>query len=248
MLATLCARTPEAPGCSGTTSRTRTRYERREPHGPARVGGRGPDRPGEPDPARPPARPQADGRQARAVELLEAFGLADAAGKLVKQYWRHAPPARHRRASSSLPQVMFLDHHRPRPAPAQPGLGHRPLPGRGGNDDPALHPVPRRGRPARRRNRRDRPRHGDRRGHAGPAQGTAGALHVRLLDPDQRPEAERVLSRELDAVHLEPDPRRRPALAPPPAAPPRRLPSCRAGSRSPTSRWDSRASTRSFWR
>jgi daunorubicin/doxorubicin transport system ATP-binding protein len=33
----------------------------------------------------------------------------------------------------------------------------------------------------------------------------SGALHVRLLDPAQRPEAERVLGRELDAVHLEPD-------------------------------------------
>ncbi len=34
-----------------------------------------------------------------------------------------------------------------------------------------------------------------------------GALHVRLLDPEQRPEAERVLSRTLDAiVHLEADP------------------------------------------
>ena len=57
-----------------------------------------------------------------------------------------------------------------------------------------------------------------------------GALR-RLLDPDQRPEAERVLSRELDAVHLEPDPAALPALAPPPAAPPRRLPSCRAPGR-----------------
>src|SRR5687768_17849477 len=34
----------------------------------------------------------------------------------------------------------------------------------------------------------------------------SGALHVRLLDPDQRDEAERILARELDAVHLEPDP------------------------------------------
>ena len=33
-----------------------------------------------------------------------------------------------------------------------------------------------------------------------------GALHVRLLDPDQRPEAERVLERELGSVYLEPDP------------------------------------------
>ena len=34
----------------------------------------------------------------------------------------------------------------------------------------------------------------------------SGALHVRLLDPEQRPEAARVLERELGAVTLEPDP------------------------------------------
>src|SRR5918992_2097500 len=34
----------------------------------------------------------------------------------------------------------------------------------------------------------------------------SGALHVRLLDPEQRPEAERVMSRELGTVHLEADP------------------------------------------
>src|SRR5918996_744926 len=34
----------------------------------------------------------------------------------------------------------------------------------------------------------------------------SGALHVRLLDPEQRPEAERVLAQELDSVHLEADP------------------------------------------
>ena len=34
----------------------------------------------------------------------------------------------------------------------------------------------------------------------------AGGLHVRLLDPEQRPEAERVLARGLGSVHLEPDP------------------------------------------
>jgi daunorubicin/doxorubicin transport system ATP-binding protein len=34
----------------------------------------------------------------------------------------------------------------------------------------------------------------------------SGALHVRLLDPDQRPEAERVLAGKLGTVHLEPDP------------------------------------------
>ncbi|HZG48992.1 MAG TPA: ATP-binding cassette domain-containing protein [Thermoleophilaceae bacterium] len=34
----------------------------------------------------------------------------------------------------------------------------------------------------------------------------SGALRVRLLDPEQRAEAERVLARELGSVHLEPDP------------------------------------------
>ena len=34
----------------------------------------------------------------------------------------------------------------------------------------------------------------------------SGALHVRLLDPEQRPEAERILSGQLGTVHLEPDP------------------------------------------
>src|SRR5918999_604843 len=34
----------------------------------------------------------------------------------------------------------------------------------------------------------------------------AGAMHVCLLDPGQRPEAERVLARELDTVHLDPEP------------------------------------------
>ena len=34
----------------------------------------------------------------------------------------------------------------------------------------------------------------------------SGTLHVRLLDPEQRPEAERVLSGELGSVHPDPDP------------------------------------------
>jgi ABC-2 type transport system ATP-binding protein len=33
-----------------------------------------------------------------------------------------------------------------------------------------------------------------------------GALHVRLLDPEQRPEAERLLADELGTVHREADP------------------------------------------
>jgi ABC-2 type transport system ATP-binding protein len=34
----------------------------------------------------------------------------------------------------------------------------------------------------------------------------SGALHLRLLDPEQRAEAQAILSRELGTVHLEPDP------------------------------------------
>ena len=34
----------------------------------------------------------------------------------------------------------------------------------------------------------------------------SGSLHVRLLDPEQRQEAVRLLERELGTVHLEPDP------------------------------------------
>ncbi len=44
----------------------------------------------------------------------------------------------------------------------------------------------------------------------------SGAMHVRLLDPDQRPDAERVLSRALNApVHLESDPPALSASCPP---------------------------------
>jgi ABC-2 type transport system ATP-binding protein len=44
----------------------------------------------------------------------------------------------------------------------------------------------------------------------------SGAMHVRLLDPDQRPEAEQVLARALEApVHLEPDPAALSAACPP---------------------------------
>ena len=75
----------------------------------------------------------------------------------------------------------------------------------------------------------------------------SGALRVRLLDPEQRPEAERVLDRELGAVTLEPDPA---ALsAPVRRRRPGRLRRRRAGpgrrARSPTSRSASPAWTRS---
>ena len=90
----------------------------------------------------------------RAAELLEAFGLADAAEPPGQELLgRHAPPARHRRehrrhARADVPRRA---DHRPRPALAQPGLGHHPRARRPGHHRAAVHAVPRRGRPARRR-------------------------------------------------------------------------------------------------
>ena len=110
----------------------------------------------------------------RAGELLEAFGLAEAAATLVKNY--SGGMRRRLDIAASIvvtPQLMFLD---------EPTTGLDPRSRNqvwdiirtlvaDGHDDPALHAVPRGGRPARRRHRRDRPRQGDRRGDAGPAQG-----------------------------------------------------------------------------
>ena len=108
------------------------------------------------------------------TELLEAFGLAEAAGQLVKHY--SGGMRRRLDIAASIvvtPELMFLD---------EPTTGLDPrsrnqvwdiiraLVGRR-HHDPAVHAVPRGGRPARRRDRRDRPRQGDRRGHARPAQG-----------------------------------------------------------------------------
>ena len=149
--------------------------------------------------------------KARAVELLEAFGLADAAGKLVKQY--SGGMRRRLDIAASLvvtPQVMFLD---------EPTTGLDP---RSRNQvwDIVRYLVAEGTTILLCTQYLDEADqladgiavidHGTVIAEGTPAQLKAsvggGALHVRLLDPDQRPEAERVLSRELDAVHLEPDP------------------------------------------
>jgi ABC-2 type transport system ATP-binding protein len=147
----------------------------------------------------------------RSAELLEAFGLADAAGRLVKNY--SGGMRRRLDIAASIvvtPELMFLD---------EPTTGLDP---RSRNQvwdiiramvaggatillctqylDEADQladgiavidrgKVIAEGTPAQLK-----------------ASVGSSALHVRLLDPEQRPEAERVLDRELGAVHLEPDP------------------------------------------
>jgi ABC-2 type transport system ATP-binding protein len=147
----------------------------------------------------------------RAGELLEAFGLADAAARLVKHY--SGGMRRRLDIAASLvvtPQLMFLD---------EPTTGLDPrsrnqvwdiiraLVAEGttillctqyldeaDNLADGIAVID----------------HGRVIAEGTPGQLKAsvgsGALHVRLLDPEQRPEAERVLERELGSVHLEPDP------------------------------------------
>ena len=147
---------------------------------------------------------------------------------------RHAPPARHRRqhrrhARAAVPRRA---DHRARPAQPQPGLGHRPRAGRRRAPPCCSHPVPRRGRPARRPDRGHRPRQGDRRGHARRAEGVGRRRRrctCALHDPAQRHGGRAtVLARALGARStLESDPA---ALSRP-----RRRRRARRGRRSPSS-------------
>jgi ABC-2 type transport system ATP-binding protein len=149
--------------------------------------------------------------KARAAELLDAFGLTEAAGRLVKNY--SGGMRRRLDIAASIvvtPQVMFLD---------EPTTGLDPrsrnqvwdivraLTGEGTTillctqyldeadqlaDGIAVidqGKVIAEGTPAQLK-----------------ASVGSGALRIRLLDPEQRPQAERVLAGELDSVHLEPDP------------------------------------------
>jgi ABC-2 type transport system ATP-binding protein len=154
--------------------------------------------------------PRADAK-ARATELLEAFGLTEAAGKLVKNF--SGGMRRRLDIAASIvvtPELMFLD---------EPTTGLDPRSRNqvwdiiralvaGGTtillctqyleeadqlaDGIAVID------------------HGKVIAEGTPGQLKAsvgsGALHVRLLDPEQRPQAEQLLGRELGSVHLEADP------------------------------------------
>ena len=149
--------------------------------------------------------------KARAAELLEAFGLAEASGRLVKNF--SGGMRRRLDIAASIvvtPQLMFLD---------EPTTGLDPrsrnqvwdiiraLVAEGTTILLCTQYLDEADQLADRIAVID---HGKVIAEGTPGQLKAsvglGALHVRLLDPDQRDEAERVLARELGAVHLEPDP------------------------------------------
>jgi ABC-2 type transport system ATP-binding protein len=149
--------------------------------------------------------------KARAGELLEAFELEDAAGRLVKHY--SGGMRRRLDIAASIvvtPELMFLD---------EPTTGLDPrsrnqvwdivraLSGQGTTILLCTQYLEEADRLAEGIAVID---HGRVIAEGTPSQLKASvgssALHVRLLDPEQRPEAERVLARELTTVHLEPDP------------------------------------------
>ena len=149
--------------------------------------------------------------KARASELLEAFGLADAAARLVKNY--SGGMRRRLDIAASIvvtPQVMFLD---------EPTTGLDP---RSRNQVwDIIRALVAEGTTillcTQYLDEADQLAdgiavidHGKVIAEGTPGQLKAsvgsGALHVRLLEPEQRPEAERILLGELGAVHLEADP------------------------------------------
>ena len=147
----------------------------------------------------------------RATELLEAFGLAEAAAKLVKNY--SGGMRRRLDIAASIvvtPELMFLD---------EPTTGLDPrsrnqvwdiiraLVSEGTTILLCTQYLEEADQLAEGIAVID---HGKVIAEGTPGQLKAsvgsGSLHVRLLDPEQRPEAEQVLRRELGAITLEPDP------------------------------------------
>jgi ABC-2 type transport system ATP-binding protein len=148
----------------------------------------------------------------RASELLEAFGLADAAGRLVKNY--SGGMRRRLDIAASIvvtPQLMFLDE--PTTGLDPRSRNHvweiiRALVAGGTTILLCTQYLEEADQLADGIAVID---HGRVIAEGTPGQLKAsvgsGALHVRLIDPEQRPEAERVLTRELGGgVHLEPEP------------------------------------------
>ena len=147
----------------------------------------------------------------RATELLEAFGIQEAAGRLVKTY--SGGMRRRLDVAASIvvtPELMFLDEPTtgldPRSRNQVWGI-IRALVAEGTTILLCTQYLEEADQLADGIAVID---HGKVIAEGTPGQLKAsvgsGALRVRLLDPDQRPEAERILERELGSVTLEPDP------------------------------------------
>ncbi|HEX5984064.1 MAG TPA: ATP-binding cassette domain-containing protein [Solirubrobacterales bacterium] len=151
------------------------------------------------------------GAKARAGELLEAFGLEDAAGRLVKNY--SGGMRRRLDIAASIvitPELMFLDEPTTGLDPRSRNLVWdiiRALAGEGTTILLCTQYLEEADQLAEGIAVID---HGRVIAEGTPGQLKAsvgsGALQVRLLDPEQRPEAERLLGEELGSVHREPDP------------------------------------------
>jgi ABC-2 type transport system ATP-binding protein len=149
--------------------------------------------------------------KARADELLDAFGLAGAAGRLVKNY--SGGMRRRLDIAASLvvtPQVMFLDEPTTGLDPRsrnQVWAIIRALQAEGTTILLCTQYLDEADQLAEGIAVID---HGKVIAEGTPSQLKAsvgsGALRVRLLDPEQRPEAERLLAQELGNAHPEPDP------------------------------------------
>jgi ABC-2 type transport system ATP-binding protein len=149
--------------------------------------------------------------KARADELLDAFGLSEAAGRLVKNY--SGGMRRRLDISASIvviPKLMFLDEPTtgldPRSRNQVWGI-IRALRAEGATILLCTQYLEEADQLADGIAVID---HGKVIAEGTPGQLKAsvgsGALNVRLLDPEQRPEAEQLLIRELGGVRLEPDP------------------------------------------
>ena len=146
----------------------------------------------------------------RAGELLDAFGIADAAARLVKNY--SGGMRRRLDIAASLvvtPELMFLDEPTTGLDPRSRNLVWdivRALAAEGATVLLCTQYLDEADQLADGIAVID---HGRVIAEGTPSQLKAsigsGVLHVRLLDPEQRPEAERILTRELGGVHLEPD-------------------------------------------
>src|SRR5688572_3079989 len=154
--------------------------------------------------------PRADAKT-RATELLEAFGLEEAANRLVKHY--SGGMRRRLDIAASLvvtPEVLFLDEPTTGLDPRSRNQVWEIIRAFAAEGTTILLCTQYLDEADQLADGIAVIDHGRVIAEGTPSQLKAsvgsGALHVRLLDTGQRPEAERLLARALSTVHLEPDP------------------------------------------